>query len=76
MKKLLFGIALVLALMVTPKAHAYPYACTGALYGDIVIQGTTATYWEACVFDPNDEIEWFRVSWWSYQFDIHVNDGL
>ena len=69
MKKLLFGLALFLALAVG-KASAYPYACGGALIGGIFVQGTTATYWEACDYGPYYPIEWVRVSWWAYQTDI------
>jgi hypothetical protein len=73
-KKFLFGIAFVLALAFAPKAHAYPYPCSGQLIGDVVIQGTTATYWEACNYGSDEEIVWIRVSWWVYEWDIKGDD--
>ena len=74
MKKILLGIAFVFALALAPKAKAYPYPCSGSLIGDVVIQGKTATYWEACYYGPDAEIEWIRVSWWVYEWDIKGDD--
>ena len=39
MKRILLGIAFVLALAFAPKANAYPFACSGNLIGNIVICG-------------------------------------
>ena len=74
MKRILLGIAFVLALAFAPKANAYPFACSGNLIGNIVIQGTTATYWEACDYGPDEEIIWVRVNWRVYEWDIKEDD--
>jgi hypothetical protein len=75
MKRILFGLAFVLALAVAPKAHAI--SCTGELAGDTAVQGTTVTYWESCNVG-NGWNQWERVSWWEYEVDsawFYHDDG-
>ena len=81
MKRILFGLALVLALAVAPKAHASPVSsCGSPIIGQIVVQTNGAwSYWLACSEFPN---QWFFVGvgtfWWeedSYTFYDFTGNG-